>query len=496
MASEQVGVLETELKAVLEEITRMQEANEGETFSEADLEKWNRLNAAADDYKKRVELARRDRRMAELKGLAEDESAQERANEPGFQIRGPGAYTGDPFDLNTIQRSWDDPSKEGLQFRDRAMRVVEDKLTFRNSNVEPDNAKQHVTRLLEEIDSRDGRLSRHIIVNGSPAYKRAFGKYLKGDFLNSEETHAFEMSRALSLTAAAGGVAVPTELDPTVIPTSNYTINPFRAISRVIPVTTDTWKGVSSGAVTATFGAEATPTTDSSPTLAQITISTERASSFIPFSIEIGQDWGALQSEMGRLLGEAKDVLEATKFTLGSGTNEPIGLITTATAVYTASSSVSISVGDLYGTELALAPRFRRNASWLFTRAVAQKIRGFDGNTTATGGSLVWIDNLRLGVSNNEVGAVAGGYNARVLGYPAYESYDMSSTFATTELLATLGDFQQFIVIDRVGMAIEVIPHLFDVTYNQPTGQRGLYAYWRTGSNISTTSAFVTLQLA
>ena len=48
--------------------------------------------------------------------------------------------------------------------------------------------------------------------------------------------------------------------------------------------------------------------------IGQVVISTEKATSFIPFSIEIGQDWGALQTEMARLLSDAKDVLEATKF--------------------------------------------------------------------------------------------------------------------------------------------------------------------------------------
>src|SRR5262249_32083217 len=159
---------------------------------------------------------------------------------------------------------------------------------------------------------------------------------------------------------------------------------------------------------------------------AQVSISTERASSFIPFSIEIGQDWGALQSEMARLLQDAKDTLEATKFTLGTGTNEPFGLITGATNLYTAASPTALAVADLYGLDTALAPRFRRNASMLFTRAVAQKLRGFDTGTGAGSGSNVWIDNLRQGVSNNSV-PQPGGYNANVLGYPAFESVDMSS---------------------------------------------------------------------
>src|ERR1044072_7036702 len=38
--------------------------------------------------------------------------------------------------------------------------------------------------------------------------------------------------RALSLTGASGGFAVPVTLDQTLIPTSNGAVNPWRAISR------------------------------------------------------------------------------------------------------------------------------------------------------------------------------------------------------------------------------------------------------------------------
>ena len=493
MASDTLGILRAELETLINEVAEIEREHQDKQFPDDVAERWNRANRTIEDYKKRIELAQRGERMEELNRMAKNEASTERIGD-GVQIRD-SRWREDPFDLTTVERSLD-PAKEARQYRDRAKIVIERELSFRRSNVGSDDAKEHLDNLIEDVDPIDGGLSRHMVVNGSPLYKEALGKYLSGGMLNSEQGRALELSRALSLSTTAGGYAVPTELDPTIIPTSNYTVNPFRAISRVIPVAVDNWNGVSSGAVTAAYQAEATPTTDSSPTLAQVAISTERATAFIPFSIEIGQDWGALQSEMGQLLGDAKDVLEATKFTLGSGTNEPYGVITGATALYTAASTSSLAVTDLYGMELALAARFRANATMLFTRAVAQKLRGFDTGSGAGSGSNVWIDNLRQGVSNNAVGQVRSGYNANVLGYPAYESVDMSSTFTTGQKLICFGDFSQYIIIDRVGMNIEVIPHLFDVTNNQPTGQRGLFAYWRNGAKVASASAFVVLKLA
>ena len=72
----------------------------------------------------------------------------------------------------------------------------------------------------------------------------------------------------------------------------------------------------------------------------------------------------------------------------------------------------------------------------------------------------------------------------------------MSSTFTTGQKLIVLGDFSYYKIIDRIGMSIETIPHLFDVTNNMPTGQRGLYAYWRNGAKVLDANAFVTLRLA
>lgn len=486
-----VNALETELKTLVDEIEEIQRDHPDQEFPEDVKQRWNSLNRMVDETKKSIELAKRSERLEEIKRYGQSNGNTDRG--ASFEIRDT-AWREDPYDLASLERSFD-PAREGQQFKDRARFAIERDLKFKHPNVDQDEAKEVATNLVEDYDHTDGRISRHMLVNGSPTYKQAFGKYIAGSFLSSQESQALELSRALSLTGSAGGFAVPTELDPTIIPTSNLTINPFRAISRVIQVTTDTWNGVSAGAVAAGYGAEATPTTDSSPTLAQVAISTERASSFIPFSIEVGQDWGQLQSEMARLLQDAKDTLEATKFTVGSGTNEPFGVITGATNLYTAASTTALSVADLYGLETALPPRFRRNASMMFQRAVAQKIRGFDTGTGAGSGTNAWIDNLRTGVSNNAVPS-PGAYNANVLGYPAYESVDMDSAFTTGKKLIVFGDFSYYIIIDRIGMNIETIPHLFDVTFNQPTGQRGIYCYWRNGAKVASAAAFVTLRLA
>jgi HK97 family phage major capsid protein len=489
MASKAVNALKAECDILRNQVVEIDQEYKDKPLPEEIRERWNRLNKTIEDYERKTELMARQERVEELSNRA---NHVERV-EGDVQISRGSSWKSDPFDLTQIDRSMD-PEKEGQQYLDRAKVVLEDRATFRHPRVNQDEAKQHVMRMLEEIDSEDAGIARHMLVTGSPTYKKAFGKYLKGTFLSQEEGRALEVARGLSLTGASGGFAVPFELDPTVIPTSNLAINPFRAISDVIQISVDEWRGVSSGAVVAAYGAELAPASDNAPTLAQPTISTEKAVSFIPFSIEVGQDWNGLQTEMARLLQDAKDTLEATKFALGTGTNEPFGVITGATTLYTAASSTALAVADLYGLDNALGSRFRSGATMVFNRAVAQKLRGFDTGTGAGSGSNVWIDNLRLGVSSNTV-PTPGGYNANVIGYPAYESSAMSSTFTTGQKLIVVGDFSYYKIIDRIGMSIETIPHLFDVTNNMPTGQRGLYAYWRNGAKVLDANAFVTLRL-
>jgi HK97 family phage major capsid protein len=54
------------------------------------------------------------------------------------------------------------------------------------------------------------------------------------------------------------------------------------------------------------------------------------------------------------------------------------------------------------------------------------------------------------------------------------------------------GDFSRFVIVDRVGLSVDVIPHLFG-TNHRPTGQRGLYAFWRNGSKVVDANAFQAL---
>jgi HK97 family phage major capsid protein len=60
---------------------------------------------------------------------------------------------------------------------------------------------------------------------------------------------------------------------------------------------------------------------------------------------------------------------------------------------------------------------------------------------------------------------------------------DIDDTASADNFVAVVGDWRKFVVVDRVGLSVEYIPHLFGGTANYPTGERGWYAFWRSGSD-------------
>jgi hypothetical protein len=194
-----------------------------------------------------------------------------------------------------------DPHKLRAAYRDGALRALEiAKFPYlgearTHNRVTREDCQSHIERLIERTQqSTAGEVAKYLLDTGSPVYRRAYGKFLAGGVLSGEE------QRALSLGATTGGQAVPFTLDPTVIPTSNSVVNPARALARIETISgSNTWNGVSSGAITATRVAEATAATDNTPTMAAPTLTVTKAHAFVPFSIEVQEDWGALEAEMG-----------------------------------------------------------------------------------------------------------------------------------------------------------------------------------------------------
>ena len=307
-------------------------------------------------------------REAQIADLEKDPANTDQS----FLTARPGAVRGnDIFDLSTVRASMANPSAARAELHERASRAVE-MARFPTEHASREACQERVQFLLDSVVDPHGELARRILATGSPAYKQAFAKWIA-----SGGTH-FEASMQIG-TDTTGGFAVPFELDPTVILTSNGAVNPYRSISRVESIIGDTWKGVSSAGVTATRRAESGEADDNTPTIGQPAVITSRVDVFIPFSIELQSSWQGMQGNLARMIQDAKDVEEATSFTTGNSTApNPEGLLTGATITVTTATTAVFASGDLDKTEEALPPRFQPRAQWVANRKQYNLVRHFD----------------------------------------------------------------------------------------------------------------------
>lgn len=367
--------------------------------------------------------------------------------------------------------------------RDRALRVLDDRSASAHLRPEEKDEVERSVRTSTDI-------ARRVLVTETEDYRTAWLKMVTRPngamYLNEEERRAmqaFDEYRTMSEgTNSAGGFGIPVFIDPSIIMTAQGSDNPFLQIARQVDVNTNAWKGISSAGVSWSFDAENVEVSDDSPTLAQPVVTVYMARGFIPYSIEVGQDYPSFASEMSQLLAEGYDELLVDKFTRGTGTAEPQGVLTilSATAgnrVGVQTSGVNFGPDDPYRVWKALGQRFRRKASWLMSVDVNNKIRqiatanvfhAFTENLPAE-----WADQL--------------------FGKQTYESPYMPDTTTSTSAnsgLAVVGDFKNYVIARRGGMSVELIPHLFSTTTNLPSGTRGWFAYARIGGGVANTSGF------
>lgn len=386
----------------------------------------------------------------------------------------------DPYDV--------DGSERVSEMRSRALDAVEAADT-------DDAAKAEVVRKLERVDDKRGSIAKLVLATGSDDYQSAFHKILahRQELLTVDERHALaraeELRAALSLTDANGGYAVPFTLDPTLIVTNAGVADPIRMISTVKTITTDTWNGLSSAGVTASWDGEAAVVSDDSPTVAQPSIKAEKAQAFVQGSIEISQDWQNLSGELSGLFADAKSRLEGAAWITGAGpgSDQPTGIVTALDGggrEVSPATAETFAKADVYATRKHVGPRYRGMGSFVAALGTIDAIRQFGSTDDA-----FLVD-------------LGGATPQRLLGQNLYEASsmddadDINAAATADNHILVFGDFSQYYIIDRVGMTVEYIPHVFDPSTGRPTGQRGWYAFWRVGADSVNDNAFAVLNVA
>ncbi len=373
--------------------------------------------------------------------------------------------------------------------------------TIDNMRNVPDSGRELLTTSIDFAHERgwdrevDG-LSRYVVVASAPAYARAVGKLLRDPInghreFTGEELAAYQAAvqyqRASmdTTTGSSGGFMLPTHLDPSIILTNAGVVDPMRVLARKALISTLVWNGVTSAGVTASWDAQNAQVSDDTPTLGDVSVPTHKGAAFVAASIETAQDT-TIAGELGKLFIDAKMRLEGTAFTTGSGTGEPTGIITTlGGSAQEVAPAVAETFGraDTFAVQEALSARWRPNARFMANLSIINDMRDMPKLPSGTEVSLV-----------DETGP-----RPRVNGWEVWENSGMDGTInaaaTASNYVLLAGDFQQYLVVDRVGTTVEYVPHLFGAN-GRPTGTRGWYMYWRTGGECLVADAFRLLDVA
>ena len=353
----------------------------------------------------------------------------------------------------------------------------------------PDPFAEEATRKATE----DPKIARHVLIYGDDEYYDAFRTYL-----NDPTGEGLQRAAgALAMVPAQGGYMIPFTLDPTIVLTTDGTTNPYRRLASVKQTTTNAWQGVNSAGVQAAYLDEAVAAGTGAYTgVGQIQIGVKKAAAWIYGSLEANEDTN-FADQLPRLLQDGKDILEEASFaagTGGTGLNQgaPSGIAFSLGAgqrVAPATPGGPWTADDIYALEAALGPRFRLNPRVGFVADITSinKVRGL---SPSGAGSSFWA-------------TLGDGTPSRLLNHVIEESPSITSATGTTGTAASgtgsaglvFGAWDNFLVVDRIGVSMLFEPLIKDPASGAPRGQQGWFYYWRSGAGVSTTNAFRFLTL-
>ena len=150
-------------------------------------------------------------------------------------------------------------------------------------------------------------------------------------------------------------------------------------------------------------------------------------------------------------------IVQEKAFLTGTGSNQPMGVFTAATAGFGISTARDVSIGNtdtgittdgLLEAFYSLKAQYRKKATWVLHRDVVKMIRKLkDGD-----GNYIW----QLGITWNKPDTI--------LGAPYNESEYAPNTFTTKKYVGIVGDFSFYWIVDALNMLIQRLIELYAAT--------------------------------
>lgn len=292
----------------------------------------------------------------------------------------------------------------------------------------------------QEQGGGEQRSAEDLRVEATERYQRAFDGYLRGVSLaEMDPTDAKTLrqgynpeQRALGVaTQAAGGYLAPADFDANLRETILTYSNMLQAVQ---VINTDTgvpfsWPTVNDTANMGAILAENTQVTEQDVAFGTAQIGAFKyTSKMVRVSMELLQDAafdvetylrGALAERVGRIWNK--------HFTTGTGTNEPLGIVTGAVTgkVGAAGQTTTIVYEDLIDLIDSIDPAYQGNASFMLNMTTRKAIRKLKDTT----GAPLWQPSIQAGVPD------------QLLGYGYITNTDMPAPAASAKSIL-FGDFR------------------------------------------------------
>jgi HK97 family phage major capsid protein len=271
-------------------------------------------------------------------------------------------------------------------------------------------------------------------------------------------------------TGAAGGYTVPT----TLVSTIEYGMKMWNACRTAADVfRTETgnpydWPTVNdTGNVGALLAENTTVGAAVDITFAKTTFGAYKFSSTpVLVSAELEQDNAVdLANQIGTILGERLGRGQEGYFTTGTGTNQPAGIVTGATAGLTAASATAIAPDELFTLYHSVDPAYRNDPSfgWMMHDNVAMALRKLKD----TQNRYLWEINMQVGQP------------ALLLGRPVTINQSMASAITTGQKTILCGAMSKFKIRDAGGVRFVRLNERY-----ADLDQIGFFAFLRSDSKV------------
>lgn len=253
--------------------------------------------------------------------------------------------------------------------------------------------------------------------------------------------------RALSIAQATKGeTLVPEEMLRSIVERKAQ-LNAVRRISTVISTDSIMPIPVSTGYGAAAWDVEGADYEESDDTFSEVTLGAHKATRIIKVSEELMQDERVnLIGHLGESFARAFNEIEETAFVVGSGSGQPTGVVTSASAGKTVASPTAITADELKDFKRSLKAQYRGQASFLMNDDTALLVDKLVIASEA--GNYIWRPGLVQGQPDT------------LLGAPVVISEAMADPEAG--LIPMLyGDFSFYWIGDRGSLALQRLNELY-----------------------------------